>query len=229
MKFHGLLVTMLVGSFVMAFVVWPFLGMWGAHGVVPFAPVLGFVLFVVYVERRESSKRAAPAKINLSDGWLALLIGIVAVTMIAIYPLWHFIVPLLVATGLLAWSWVSRANVAAVPSSVVERRPAGTRRLQVGPLGVFAVRAAGATLGPFALLTAFMAFAPTMLAAYMLPIGSACLLVGMLACLPHRLSPKAVALMLVYCSLIAFALGWWMLIVGGTYFPAALRALRVEV
>ena len=229
MRSHGSLVTMLLGSFVMAFVVWPFLGLWGSHGVVPFAPVLGFVLFLVYVESRQASRRAAPARTKVSDGWLAILIGVAAVTIITVYPVWLVIVPLLVATGLLAWSWLRPANMPAVHSSVVERRPAGTRQLQVRSMVVFTVRAAGAILGPFALLTAFMAFAPNTLAAYMLPVGSACLLVGILACLPHRFSPKAVALMLVYCSLIVFALGWWMLIVGSTYFPAALRGLHVDL
>jgi len=92
-------------------------------------------------------------------------------------------------------------------------------------LAWFTVRAAGTILGPFAILTAFMAFAPRFLGAHEVLIFVMSIGVGFAACYPHRWSVTAGLLRYAYVYGMLTALAWWTLFAASIYFPAAWMSL----
>jgi hypothetical protein len=89
----------------------------------------------------------------------------------------------------------------------------------------FTLRAAGTVLAPFAVLTAFMVFAPRAVGAYPAIIEVLSIGVGFAACYPHRWNTKAVVLRFAYVGAMSIALVWWAFFAAGMYFPDAWRSL----
>jgi hypothetical protein len=94
-------------------------------------------------------------------------------------------------------------------------------------LAWFTVRAVGTLLGPFLVLTAFMAFAPS---AFNYPVVVVCLCVavGLVSCYPAKFSTKAVALRVGYIVVMLEALAWWTLF-AVMHFPKAWPYLRIDL
>ena len=70
---------------------------------------------------------------------------------------------------------------------------AETPKWEVMALAWFTARAVGTLIGPFAILMAFMAFAPSAFAYPWVVFGSS-IAVGLASCYPRRFDPKAIAL-----------------------------------
>jgi hypothetical protein len=98
---------------------------------------------------------------------------------------------------------------------------------EVVPLLWLTVRVVGTVLAPFAVLTAFMAFAPHVLGTYPAIIGILSIGIGFAACYPRRWNTKAALLRFVYVGAMFTALGWWAFFAAGMYFPDAWRSLGI--
>jgi hypothetical protein len=89
----------------------------------------------------------------------------------------------------------------------------------------FTARAIGTILGPFVVLTAFMAFAPRVVGTYLAIIELLSIGIGFAACYPRRWTTRVAVLRFVYVMAISTALAWWAFFAAGMYFPDAWRSL----
>ena len=95
------------------------------------------------------------------------------------------------------------------------------------PLAVFTLRAIGAILGPLLVVTAFMAFTPCLLGGHQAIIVIVSLGVGFVASYPRQWTTTAFLLRCVYILAMVYALGAWMFVAAGRYFPAAYLSLGI--
>ena len=91
-------------------------------------------------------------------------------------------------------------------------------------LAWFTVRTVGTLLGPFAIVTAFMAYAPSALDHLALVLGLS-IGFGLVCGYPRKLGAKAVALRVLYILVMVEALLFWTLI-AAAWFPGAMRYLK---
>jgi hypothetical protein len=78
-------------------------------------------------------------------------------------------------------------------------------------------------------MTAFMAFAPEVLGAYPLTIVCLSVAVGLAASYPQQITANAVGVRVLYALTVFVALQWWIFFAAGFWFPAAWRALKINV
>ena len=94
-------------------------------------------------------------------------------------------------------------------------------------LAWFTARAVGTLVGPFAILMAFMAFAPSAFAYPWVVFGSS-IAVGLASCYPRRFDPRAMALRVAYLIVMLEALLWWTL-VSWARFPQIWPYMKIDL
>ena len=93
-------------------------------------------------------------------------------------------------------------------------------------LAWLAARVVGTVIGPLAIITAFMAYAPSAFDHLALVSG---LSVGFgLVCFPRKFGTKGVAFSVVYVVVMVYALFFWTLFAAG-WFPDAVRHLKIDL